>query len=299
MESKSVAFMEAQITFKDACGDEKRRPQLLWGLGKPAWVSGGRLGRDHKLQDVPNHFVRDCLMNYIETDLEEKYRKAARKAVFSDLTSSEINEYSSIIRKRIDEKQTEFQRHHEEALEEYKRKEQEETRRKEQMVEDKSAQNMKEAEKIMMLEKVVDAIDEKKVAMGQISQSDGVDCDQLRGMIKIFTQSDGGMAIDRFRSSLSVIERPQFVGFLSKRGPDAGRQSMVYRLSREFFQKNGMLRAPPKAPPAPRNRVHRPRTTSTPGSRVLREADANLAHKRPSISGMETRSKRTKKAVEK
>ncbi|TRX87883.1 hypothetical protein FHL15_011222 [Xylaria flabelliformis] len=60
-------------------------------------VRGGRLGRNHTLEDVPNHYVRDRVLHYINNELDEEERGAARKAVFPDLDEDELEQYSAAI----------------------------------------------------------------------------------------------------------------------------------------------------------------------------------------------------------
>lgn len=75
----------------------------MFGGSEGGTVSGGRLGRDHKLTDVPNHFVRDSIMDYINSEVEEDKKETARTAVFSDLNPSEIAAYSAFVSKSKDE----------------------------------------------------------------------------------------------------------------------------------------------------------------------------------------------------
>ncbi|KAH9905386.1 hypothetical protein F4778DRAFT_779726 [Xylariomycetidae sp. FL2044] len=61
------------------------------------WDAMGVGCRDHTLADVPNPYVRDRVMDYINTEVDEDKRDVAREAVFPDLTSSDIEEYSVLI----------------------------------------------------------------------------------------------------------------------------------------------------------------------------------------------------------
>lgn len=77
---------------------------------KNDYVSGGRLGRDHTLSDVPNHFIRDFLLEQIDEgvneaeELDEDQRQTARRALFPDLTAKQVSEYSeSLAKKREDD----------------------------------------------------------------------------------------------------------------------------------------------------------------------------------------------------
>ncbi|KAK7928769.1 hypothetical protein PG985_005767 [Apiospora marii] len=68
--------------------------------GKEDWeVHGGRLGRDHTLEDVPNHYLRDCLMSFTIKCMPKDRAAEARRRVFSDLNEGEIAAYSRTIRK--------------------------------------------------------------------------------------------------------------------------------------------------------------------------------------------------------
>lgn len=70
------------------------------------YVTGGRLGRDHTLPDVPNHYVRDWMLEQIDEgvndieDLDEDQRQALRRAILPDLTADEIRKYSEALSKQ-------------------------------------------------------------------------------------------------------------------------------------------------------------------------------------------------------
>lgn len=85
-------------------GDSQRLPSLNVAEGQ---VRGGRLGRDHTLDDVPNHFLRDQAMGYINTQLPEDQRHAARKAVFPDLSEAELEEYVKLIQQQQEQAERE------------------------------------------------------------------------------------------------------------------------------------------------------------------------------------------------
>ncbi|KAI1771450.1 hypothetical protein F4818DRAFT_445140 [Hypoxylon cercidicola] len=107
------------------------------------------------------------------------------------------------------------------------------------------------------------------------------DCDQVRAMIARFIQ-ESEWSCDQFRWALRGVARPQFISFLQKRGPSAGKQSNVFQLAWEFFKKRELLGYP---------------MTNTPDDAgVLRERDGNRRTKRPSTEGKErTRGKRTRR----
>jgi hypothetical protein len=77
----------------------------MWS-SKDDHVKGGRLGRDHTLSDVPNHFVRDWMLAQIDqgvnevAKLDEDQIEAARRAILPDLTADEVSEYSKVLAKQ-------------------------------------------------------------------------------------------------------------------------------------------------------------------------------------------------------
>lgn len=101
-----MSSLRAQSTWWDGLGDYKRPCTL--SLGPQCSVRGGRLGRDRTLEDVPNHYVRDCLMGYIAgDDLAEDLRQPALEAVFPDLTPAEREEYDTILKEQRKERENE------------------------------------------------------------------------------------------------------------------------------------------------------------------------------------------------
>lgn len=104
LESREAVSIRGHITWFDSMN---KGTSGMW-TPSTGLIIGGRLGRDHTLSDVPNHYVRDRLMNYILTQLDEDKREASKRAVFSDLSATELQEYSDIIlqkQREIDEKE--------------------------------------------------------------------------------------------------------------------------------------------------------------------------------------------------
>lgn len=65
-------------------------------FSSPPRVGGGRLGRDHTLDDVPNHYVRDCIMDWTTTQMSNEDKQLlVRKTVFPDLNDDEIQQYAA------------------------------------------------------------------------------------------------------------------------------------------------------------------------------------------------------------
>ncbi|KAH6647137.1 hypothetical protein BKA67DRAFT_663481 [Truncatella angustata] len=92
---ETIKSLALSITWSDAYGDGTCAMSLYNNV-----ITGGRLGRDHKLEDVPNHYARDMVMDYINDTVAEEFRDKARAAVFSDLDPEEIEEYCRIRQER-------------------------------------------------------------------------------------------------------------------------------------------------------------------------------------------------------
>ncbi|KAL7621617.1 hypothetical protein AAE478_008943 [Parahypoxylon ruwenzoriense] len=248
--------IRAQIIYLDAIGDDRRKPELCYGENPS--VRGGRLGRDHTLEDVPNHYVRDRLMDYIDTKLEGNKQERARKAVFPDLNADERIDYSILIMR---------QRNYEKAL-------------KDMEVEMRyitgSRRSQSERETIYLSHQIAafGEIDENislKHRPGSGHNSNEImsgsvirpglapfpsetkldlgrdidwDCDQIRAMIKLFT-FPGEWTVDDFRLALSrSITRSQLTVFLEKQGPKGGSNLLVYQLAWKFFKTRELLEIP-------------------------------------------------------
>ncbi|KAI0186024.1 hypothetical protein EV127DRAFT_439915 [Xylaria flabelliformis] len=93
LDEETGLVISYQITWWDSIDSKGNSGTLSLGSG----VRGGRLGRDHTLEDVPNHYVRDRVLHYIDNVLDEEERDAARKAVFPDLNEDELKQYSAAI----------------------------------------------------------------------------------------------------------------------------------------------------------------------------------------------------------
>lgn len=299
----------ASATGKSASSAISIRSQITWwdslsgdgsGMldGRIGRVTGGRLGRDHMLSDVPNHFVRDCLMNYINTQLEEDKREDARKAVFSDLTPDEIERYSILIMEKA---------------------ERDKPKSDEELIArvsgDKQLKHPSERARVLQLGIAIDRIDEeidltpkprfarrdhyrevlhrsvvrpglKRVDTEEARIDVGLDidrdCDQIRAMIARFTNGTE-WTVDQFRLVLGDVPRPKLSAFLEMDGPRKGIASPIYALAWEFFKKREMLGYP--------------LTSTSNASGVLQERDGNRG-KRASTDGKngEPSKKRTRRA---
>ncbi|KAI0544480.1 hypothetical protein F4679DRAFT_589471 [Xylaria curta] len=93
LDEKDGFVIGAQITWWDSIDSKGNGGSFSFGDG----VRGGRLGRNHTLEDVPNHYVRVRVLHYIDNMLDEEQRDAARKAVFPDLNEDELKQYSAAI----------------------------------------------------------------------------------------------------------------------------------------------------------------------------------------------------------
>lgn len=75
MDKRTKGMVQAQIVYRDALGDDKLGAGVMFGGEEGSIVHGGRLGRDHTLADVSNHFVRDNIMDYINQAEVEQDKK--------------------------------------------------------------------------------------------------------------------------------------------------------------------------------------------------------------------------------
>ncbi|CAD0056106.1 unnamed protein product [Aureobasidium pullulans] len=221
MDDRQKGMIEAQIVYHDAIGDDKRPATVFFGGDTGGKVMGGRLARDHTLADVPNHFCRDQIMDYINQMAEEEKRDIARAAVFSDLDPGEKVAYSTAIAenaKELGRKQKEEGDRLDEIMETHKPK----------------PKTMLEARNILDQENLLDSVPDDNLDLtqrGHYGDLDysmkrvvksvvkpgceklpseetlswlttvDLDCDQLRACIKRFT--NGGIwSIDQFRLAL-------------------------------------------------------------------------------------------------
>ena len=256
-----------QITWWDAMSDGAFSCFMSFDSG----VSGGRLGRDHTLEDVPVCYVRDKLMDWIAENLEgpEERKQAAREAICPDLTDAEIEEYTRLIaedRKKLNEEAerppTLLTR---------------EERARRILDRGRVVNTIGQAMKIVLMNEAVAEIDEtidwetpkpmtgiprswKEVEGSVITphwaplacEYDVIpdtdvdrDCDQVRAMIKTFLSSWDWSA-EAFRLALGAnLSRDKFIAFLKKRGTDTAQlRSAVFLRSWEFFNRRQKLALP-------------------------------------------------------
>lgn len=271
MKHERVLALRAYITWRDAMAGS----HLIFMTG--AWkVSGGRLGRDHTLEDVPNCYVRDLVMDYINTELPADTKQAAREAVFSDLTKAEIHSYSILIAERRAklEAEDESPAPNPAPLTLAERESEYETiRRQYYHIVGKAGEMKHIARQQEALEAIDDAVDltprgnhvafrnfdtQFRVSRSVVCPSSaplpaeqevevegGVthDCDQVRAMIKRFV-SEGEWTIDEFRLALGGVMRPQLNSFLEQMGPANGAKGRAFQLCWEFFYRREKLGLP-------------------------------------------------------
>lgn len=253
-------MVQAYIVGQDALGDDKRKAFVMYGTDEGGTVHGGRLGRDHKLTDVPNHCVRDEIMDHINrTEVDEDKKQEFRKAVFSDLSPGEIAAYAAFISTTKDEE---------------RRKEQEEDGRLEEIMETHKPKpkSYLEAKNILQQEALVDSIPDDDLDLTkrgyhghhayfastpksvvkpgskllvyekQVIPEPNIDldCDQVRACIKRFTRG-GIWTVDQFRLALGQVARPDLTKFLEKTGPSEGKILRVSGRCWEFFKTRELL----------------------------------------------------------
>ncbi|KAI1075842.1 hypothetical protein F5B20DRAFT_558123 [Whalleya microplaca] len=315
--------MSTFIAWQDSC-DENGNGGVMQPSAQK--VTGGRLGRghEHTLEDVPNCFVRDFIMENIDLVVEENKRDDVRKAVFTDLSTSEIEEYAALIRRKSGERSTEADELDPPTAQDPERA------GKIQALKFHRGITEAEAECILRQEDLIDAVDatidltpkpgfstltggflEKasryinrsvirpgdKLAPEEKSTRVNIeidrDCDQVRAMIKILIRR-GHWTAEQFTQAMAPVSRPQINAFLQKRGPRDGRTSFAFQAIWEFFKRREQLglkltaRIPqPKLPKLPR-------LTREVRALQLQEVDPNRGRKRPARGGQEKPAKNRK-----
>ncbi|CAJ2503652.1 Uu.00g110460.m01.CDS01 [Anthostomella pinea] len=265
--------------------------------GQIAW--GGRLGRDHTLADVPKHYVRDRLLDYINTQLPEDQRDAVRRAVFPEFSPSELAEYSALV---AGEGEDQDKDEDDKEADSRPRKTQSRPNKTQSRLDvlgpehkklaarvlgNRAVKSMQELEGVLQQGMALDEIDQD-IDLGPRPHS-GIrdydypepiyrsgqtsidrDCDQIRAMIARFTRCGSEWAVDKFRLALDGISHAQLMGFLQRRGSSEGSKMTVYQLPWEFFKKRELLGLP---------------LEGSVGSPALKERDGNRGKKRASGGG--------------
>ncbi|KAI1085966.1 hypothetical protein F5B19DRAFT_502590 [Rostrohypoxylon terebratum] len=296
MEPSTAIMIRGTIVFADSISGGKHYSSGMFSGGL---VSGGRLGRDHMLDDVPNHYVRDRLMDYINSQLEgEDQKERARLAVFTDLSPAEIKEYSALIVQWVKKNQP---------------------KTTEELITlvagDKPIRTESERWRVIdqgqALEGVyldVDLASKPGFAKRTYSRPGPIihsvvepgqktptpaeqnidpgtdidkDCDQIRAMIAMFAFKKE-WTVDQFRLALGYfIERKDLTKFLCQDGPRKGIDN-IFQLAWEFFKRRELLGLP---------------LTETPDNgNVLQESHANANTRKRVYAGENTRVTRSKSA---
>ncbi|KAI8631149.1 hypothetical protein F5Y19DRAFT_473548 [Xylariaceae sp. FL1651] len=190
MSPSTAKCISGQITWWDAMGDPERPPFLTGG----SWtVTGGRLGRDHTFEDVPSHYVRDRLMDYAMTMIDEDRQDAAYAALCPDLNQTEIADYVSLIAKLREDLENHVARsldsesrhkfHPEKATQKVKKKSaREELEQLKHILENKHVNSIGEAKNIIRQEELLDAIDDS-IDLTPIPHFKVLDRDTLDGVV--------------------------------------------------------------------------------------------------------------------
>ncbi|KAI1645205.1 uncharacterized protein F4817DRAFT_344596 [Daldinia loculata] len=291
MEPWKAIWIRGQITWCDSIsGSMSGILELGNGL-----VSYGRLGRDHMLADVPNQYVRDRLMDYIITQLEEDQQECAKKAVFPDLSVAELEQYTVLILKKAEENKPKTR-----------------SEMIARIVGKKVLRTESEIERVLGQAYAMDQVDKdddltpqpgfsirnygrleplahsvvrpglKELTPEESELNIGTDidndCDQIRTMIVCFVDGKGWTA-DQFRWALGNVSRQQLTTFLLERGPKQGVNKPIFQHAWEFFKKREILGLPLTE-------------VSEEDTIVLQERDSNRANKRQSTDGEGSSSKR-------
>lgn len=227
-------------------------------------ISGGRLGRDHTLEDVPIHYFRDCLMDYIEAELKEDKQPAARKAICPDLTDAQVKEYTALIAQQREEREKR------EVKRFFKRRQlpsglhrdkNEAEARNIKLVDDalesvRTEVDLAPCKRFPRIRRNPDlpkpitlsVVRPESTPMPEELETEyqfdvDQDCDQVRAMIKIFV-TDGEWTIDQFRRALERVSRQQLASFLQRTGNEGQNRLAAYLLSWEFFNRRRHLGLP-------------------------------------------------------
>lgn len=251
----AAASVAGQITWRDGRADGKADCYIAFGGGQPTRVGGGRLGRDHTLDDVPNHYVRDCLIDYITSTIADTPKQqAVARAVFPDLTASEITLYARA--------QQDLREQRAAAEEAAATATAPPPRRADKLTDALDAIDLPDEDedeyetryvlapgtrdydryppiKRSVLEPGQPMTAEEEdylVLFGHSGQVGiGQDCDQVRAKVRRFVH-EGLWSIEEFRVAVDVT-RAQMLAFLRGRGPGAGKASLAYQRSWEFFER--------------------------------------------------------------
>lgn len=277
LSGQDAVRIRGQIVWGDSKDENNNGGVLTLGTGL---VSGGRLGRcyNHMLSDVPNHYVQDRLLNYINTVIEADQRDNAAKAVFPNLSLGDIDEYWCILQ---------LQEEYEEEMQMGRERNpfgflwQESTWAIRGVLGSRSVKSDAERERVKEQAKYLEEVDgtidltpkpgfsrrnydslrpirysiirpgykgkfpeEEYLNIGtDIDQ----DCDQIRAMIRHLilgsAEDNYTWTLDEFRWALGPITRQQLSEFLAKKGPKQGLKTKVYPLAWEFFKKRELLRS--------------------------------------------------------
>lgn len=274
------------IVWRDSQRSNGTWGAINWNTFK---VTGGRLGptEEHTLADVPNCYVRDCLMASTFICVDPERRELVREAVFPDLTASQIKKYAAAIEEI--EHQAEG---HRPANTKKPRQSREvaERARLVRVIQYGRKISPQEAECVMKQEELLDTIDDTinlapdpsfaarrikgpqphrtsytsstkySVLKPDVLVQDGDEvsvpldcdidrnCDQVRAMIKILVRQ-GHWTTEQFTRALQRPGRSQVSNFLKNRGPLQGKQSSVFPLSWDFFKRRELLGFELTAPP--------------------------------------------------
>jgi hypothetical protein len=214
-------------------------------MGDMCTISGGRLGRDHTLEDVPTCYVRDRVMDYINDQLPEEKRADVRRAVFSDLTEAEINQYSALIAEERIEAEAPSPRRPGASRQLDRQQEVlctiDDTIDLEPGLSRVRRRNMSSIISSVVKARGVGPLPAERLV--QVDDDIFHDCDQVRAMVRRFITT-GEWTMDDFRLTLGGVTRAQLNTFLEHRGPRNGLRCKAFQLCWEFFHRREKLSLP-------------------------------------------------------
>jgi hypothetical protein len=242
-QAKGVA---GQITWFDGSAGGKA---CCFITGDMRTISGGRLGRNHTLEDVPTCYVRDRVMDYINDQLPEEKRADVRRAVFSDLTEAEINLYSALIAEERIEAEAETPPPKRRGTSRPQLDRQQEvlcTIDDEIDLEPRFLRVIPRDMFSSIKSSVVKTRGADPLPVERLVEVDDHifhDCDQVRAMVRRFITT-GEWTMDEFRLTLGGVTRAQLNTFLEHRGPRNGLRCKAFQLCWEFFHRREKLSLP-------------------------------------------------------
>ncbi|KAI1308111.1 hypothetical protein F5Y03DRAFT_393715 [Xylaria venustula] len=290
------------------------RGMIVWRDSNP-WPAG-TLRRTYPLR-YPTLLCRRPPNGYTIADADPERHDRVWKAVFSDLTTSQIKQYAAAVKKT----ERKAERHMPAKIQKPRRSREVSPEVPDRALLVEQIQRSRkigpqEAECIMQEDELLDAIDDTidltpnpsftalrlkvtadsaystssvrsvlrpdtRVQQGdEVSVPEGCEIDRDCDQARAMIRilvRRGHWTVDQFARALDSVRHRQLIEFLKKRGPLQGKKSLVFRRSWEFFKRRELLGFELTAA-APKNHLKPPREVRE--LMNLRKVDPNRGHKR-------------------